>query len=164
MVDVICEGCGKSFSIKRSRLERGPARNCSVACRLRGQYKQSNKPEVDGALERETGEARRMRAAGASWESIGRRFKRGKEFFQCHLVPGFRERMQRRKDGWRAEDIAKKRAKLEMFAARPVDLPESVVAEIRRQHAAGIRPTSIPAVLSVRGITHKAVTAVLEGR
>src|SRR5688572_17778463 len=38
MVDVVCEGCSKTFSVKSSRLRRGAVRFCSMECRRRIQY------------------------------------------------------------------------------------------------------------------------------
>jgi hypothetical protein len=167
MVDVVCEECSKTFRVKRS-FERRPVRYCSMACRRSSDRysRASNTPEVDEALARELEEARRMRAEGKGWNTICRRFGRGKEYFQTHLVPGFKEHLRQRKGVWRAKHLAEKAGKdaARTAAVEHGIVPPDIVAEIREKHAAGTLLTSIPAVLSVRGVTHKAVAAALEGR
>jgi hypothetical protein len=162
MVDVLCEGCGKSFSIKPWRLNRAPVRFCSTACRVEGQYltRQPNSPEIEEARERELEEARRMRADGMGWETIGRHFGRGKDYFRISIDPNYKEILQQRRADERAKYLAKKTAAA-LPAAGPPDLPDAIVAEIREKHARGYKLTAIPALLSVRGVRHDAVAAAL---
>lgn len=153
MVDIVCETCRKVFTIKRVRADRGRARFCSVPCR----YAFPHKPRKLSS--HGVDEARRLRAEGVSWTSIARELGHSKEYWQRRLDPDYNNRWRELKKDWRADHMKKKSAPVP-----PVILSDEIIAEIRQKHALGIRLTAIPAVLSVRGISHKAIAAVIEGR
>lgn len=163
MADLVCEGCGKSFVVKRNRLDRRPPRHCSVACRRSGQYMPPKEPEVDEARERELEEARRMHADGMGWKSIDRHFGHAEGYFQRYLVPGYKDRRRQQQRASHARRLAEKAA-VPVDIVDPFGLPTAVVAEIREKHARGYKLTAIPALLSIPRVPHAVVAAVLEAR
>lgn len=151
MAEIVCETCHKVFTIKRVRADRGRARFCSVDCRyaIPPKPRKLNGHGVDAA--------RQLRAEGVTWTGIARELGHSKEYWQRRLDPDFNNRWRELKKDWRADHLAKKPAPVE-----PLVISDEVKDEIRAKHALGIRLTSIPAVLSVKGIPHRAVAGVIK--
>lgn len=146
MVDIVCETCRKVFTVKR-RKDRAPSRFCSLTCRGIGRHDET---ELD--------EARRLRADGVAWTSIAKRLGRSKEYYRYQLDDEYAERRGARKRAKKIGAMAHWSKPIRTSA----DLSDAIIAEIKEKHALGIRLTSIPAVLSVKGIPHRAVAGVIK--